>query len=89
METLNASDARSKFFKIVQDVIVKHEPLCITSKHGNVVVMSQEEYENMHEDLASVQETMYILSVPSMKESIVEASSSDISEYTNHKVLDW
>lgn len=82
MNICNATEARANFFKLIQDTITNHEPTCVTSKNGNIIVISQEDYD-------STQETLYIMSTPKMYESIVEASNQDISECTNYKDVDW
>ncbi len=58
MNTLSMSEARAGFKSTFLNVIDNHEPTLITNQRlGNVVMMSQEDYESM-------QETMYLLSTP-------------------------
>ena len=54
MTTLNATKARKELYKIIHDVVLTHEPTQITSKKGNVVMISEEDWER-------IQETLYIL----------------------------
>jgi len=53
MTILNATSARKIFFKLIKDVIKTHEPVYITGKNGNVVVLPEE-------DFRSIQETLYL-----------------------------
>jgi len=64
MPILNATTARKNFFKLVEDAVTTHEPIYITSKNGNVVVLSEE-------DFRSIQETLYLSSIPGMREKII------------------
>lgn len=51
MTSLNATQARSGFFDLIKRVLKKHEPLRISHKEGDVVVMSEEDYEGLLETL--------------------------------------
>jgi len=64
MSILNATTARKNFFKLVKDAVTTHEPIYITGKNGNVVVLSEE-------DFRSIQETLYLSSIPGMREKII------------------
>lgn len=64
MPILNATTARKNFFKLVEDAVTTHEPIYITGKNGNVVVLSEE-------DFRSIQETLYLSSIPGMREKII------------------
>ena len=54
METASITEARANIFKIAEQAIESHEPITLTYKKGDVVMMSLEDYE-------SLQETLYIL----------------------------
>jgi len=64
MPIVNATNARNNFFKLIEDVVVTHEPIYVTGKAGNVVVISEEDYR-------SIQETLYLISIPGMREKIL------------------
>ena len=64
MPILNATTARKNFFKLLEDAVTTHEPIYITGKNGNVVVLSEE-------DFRSIQETLYLSSIPGMREKII------------------
>ncbi len=80
MTTITATEARKSLYRILNDVNEFHEPVYITTKHSNAVLIS--EY-----DWRSIQETLYLLSIPGMRESIVEGLKTPIEECV--KELDW
>ncbi|MGC9366099.1 MAG: type II toxin-antitoxin system Phd/YefM family antitoxin [bacterium] len=63
MINLTATKARSKLFEIIKDAVTKHKIFHIRHKQGDVVLLSEEEYE-------SLQETLNLLSIPGFRESI-------------------
>jgi antitoxin YefM len=80
MNTLTASEARASLYRLIDEASVNHQPVVITGKRHNAVLVSAE-------DWASIQETMYLLSVPGMRESIREGLSAPIEECS--KELSW
>lgn len=73
-------EAQSNFQKIIDEVSESHRPAIVTSHNSNVVILAEE-------DWASIQETLYLLSVPGMRESIKEGLETPIDECS--KALDW
>lgn len=73
MSIVNATTARNNFFKLIEEVITTHEPVYITGKTGNVIMLSEEDYR-------SIQETLYLCSVPGMREKIVEGLNTPLEE---------
>lgn len=63
MTTLTASKARVDLYKLLDKTAESHEPIQITGKRHNAVLVSEE-------DWAAIQETLYLLSIPGMRESI-------------------
>ena len=80
MSTLTASEARAKLYRLIDQAAESHEPIRITGKRNNAVLVSEE-------DWSSVQETMYLLSVPGMRESIREGFETPVEELGTE--LDW
>jgi antitoxin YefM len=66
MEILSASEARAKLFSLVEQVNKDHLPRVITSRQGDAVLLSKDDWE-------SIQETLYLQSIPGLVESIREA----------------
>jgi prevent-host-death family protein len=71
MNTINITNARKDLYKIVRQVVESHEPIHITGKQGDAVIISVEDWKN-------IQETLYLTSVPGMRKSIIEGINTDI-----------
>ncbi|MBM9616980.1 type II toxin-antitoxin system Phd/YefM family antitoxin [Desulfobulbus rhabdoformis] len=80
MNILNATEARSKLYRLIDEAAENHEPIIITGKRKNAVLISEEDWN-------AISETMYLLSVPGMRESIKEGLNENLSDYS--KELDW
>jgi len=66
MTDINATEARQEFFNIIKNTIKKHQIYHIHHRDGDVVLMSEDEYE-------SLQETLELLSIPGFRESIAKS----------------
>jgi prevent-host-death family protein len=80
MQTLSASTARTNLYRLIDETAESHQPLVITGKRNNAVLVSAE-------DWAAMQETLFLLSVPNMRESIREGMNTPVSELAD--TLDW
>ncbi|HID83210.1 MAG TPA: type II toxin-antitoxin system Phd/YefM family antitoxin [Chromatiales bacterium] len=80
MTILNATEARARLYSLIDETKETHQPIVITGKRGNAVLVSEEDWN-------AISETLHLLSVPGMRESIKEALKQDISECS--KELDW
>lgn len=78
MSIYNISTARAKLFEIVDETNNTHQPIYIKGKRNNAVLISENDYESM-------QETMYINSIPNLAASILEASKEPIEECVSHE----
>jgi len=65
MTSMNASEAREKLYRLLDETASDHEPVLITGPRSNAVLVGEEDWN-------SIQETLYLLSVPGMRESIAE-----------------
>jgi len=65
MQTLTASEARANLYRLMDEAAASHQPITISGKRHNAVLISAEDWE-------AIQETLYLLSVPGMRESIKE-----------------
>jgi len=63
MTTLTASEARAKLYKLLDKTAVSHEPIQITGKRHNAILISEEDWR-------AIKETLYLVSIPRMRESI-------------------
>ena len=73
MKTITATSARSDLYSVIDATIAEHEPVQITSKRGNAVLVAEDDWR-------AIQETMHLLSVPGMRESIREGMAEPIEE---------
>lgn len=80
MSILNATEARAKLYSLIDETASSHEPIVITGKRANAVLISEEDWN-------AISETLFLLSVPGMRESIRKGMAQDISECTEE--LDW
>ena len=80
MTILNATEARANLYKLIDDTTVNHEPVFITGKRGNAVLLAEEDWN-------AINETLYLLSVPGMRESIIDGMQETLDDCANE--LDW
>ena len=80
MPTLTATEARSKLYGLIDETTASHEPIIIKGKRGNAVLISEDDWR-------SIQETIYLLNIPGMRESIRDGLATPVEECT--KELDW
>lgn len=73
MTTMTASQARSQLYRLMDEAAETHKPLLITGKRNNAVLVSEEDWR-------AVQETLYLLSIPGMRESIREGMATPLEE---------
>ena len=73
MPIINATKARTNFYKIIEETLTFNEPTVITGKKGNVVMISEEDYRAM-------EETLYISSIPGMEKKIVDGINEPLEE---------
>lgn len=80
MTTITATNARKELYKLLRQVQESHEPVCITSKQGSGILMSEK-------DFAAIQETLHLQSIPGMTQSIIEGMQTPINECSED--VDW
>jgi prevent-host-death family protein len=80
MTTITATEARKSLYRLLDEVSESHEPIQITGKRGNAILISEDDWR-------AVQETLYLHSIPGMKESIVEGLNTPVDKCDEE--LDW
>ena len=80
MTALTITEARKQLYKLVEAVQSSHEPIQLTGKGGDAVLISASDWE-------AIQETLYLLAIPGMRESIHEGMETPTQEMTQE--LDW
>jgi antitoxin YefM len=80
MTTLNVTEARANLYKLIDETSVSHEPVVITGKRGNAVLLAEDDWN-------AINETLHLLSVPGMRESILEGMQESIDSAATE--LNW
>jgi len=80
MQALTASEARANLYRIIDETAQSHEPIMISGKRSSAVLLSAE-------DWSAIQETLYLLAVPGMRESIKAGMAEPLA--TSAKALGW
>ena len=80
MTTVNVTEARANLYKLIDDASASHEPVVITGKRGNAVLLAEG-------DWTAINETLYLLSVPGMRESIIQGMQENLDEPSTE--LEW
>ena len=73
MGSISASEARRRLFSLIDEVRESHQPVEIHGKRGSAVLLSEQ-------DWCAIQETLYLASIPGMRESILEGMAAPIDE---------
>ena len=73
MKTINVTKAREQLYRLLNETADSHEPIQITGKQANAVLVSEEDWR-------AIQETMYLLAIPGMRESIIEGLQTPVEE---------
>ena len=71
MKTISATTARSDLYRVIDSAVETHEPIQITGKRGNAILVSEADWR-------SIQETLYLVSIPGMRESILAGIAEPI-----------
>ena len=82
MINTNITNFRKDIFNILEQTIKFNEPVNISTKSGNAVVLSEEDYNGL-------METLYLYSIPGMVESIKAAAAEPIEECIPESEVDW
>ena len=71
MKTVRVSEARADLYRLIDEAALSHEPIKIAGKRGNVIIIGEDDWR-------AVEETLYLLSVPGMRESIVKGMQTPV-----------
>ena len=77
---MTASEARADLYRLIDQAAESHQPILISGKRSSAVLVSAEDWQ-------AIQETLYLLSVPGMRESIKKGRDEPLAKST--KALDW
>jgi len=80
MKTVTASKARANLYRLIEEASQSSEPVQITGRIANAVLVSEQDWR-------AIQETMYLLSIPGMRESIRQGMDTPLEECSEK--LEW
>ena len=80
MATITVTEARIRIYRLIDEIASSHVPVTIKGKRSNAVLISEE-------DWSAIQETLFLLSIPGMRESILEGIKIPIEECSEE--IDW
>ena len=73
MTILSVTEARKTLYNLVDDVALSHDPIQIVGKRHSAVLISEEDWR-------AIQETLYLTSIPGMRESIRKGLDTPVAE---------
>ncbi|MBK5275946.1 MAG: type II toxin-antitoxin system Phd/YefM family antitoxin [Desulfuromonadales bacterium] len=73
MTTLTATEARKTLYNLVDDVALSHDPIQIVGKRNSAVLISEDDWR-------AIQESLYLTSIPGMRESIRKGLTTPLEE---------
>lgn len=73
MTAISASEARAKLYRLIDETAVSHQPVLISGKRNKAVLISEEDWQ-------AIQETLFLLSIPGMRESIRAGMATAVDE---------
>jgi antitoxin YefM len=77
---MSVSQVRKDIYNVMDETAQTHEPILITGKRNNVVMLSQEDWN-------AIEETLYLNSIPNMASSIQDSMNVDDSEFSED--IEW
>jgi antitoxin YefM len=73
MTTLSATEARKTLYNLLDDVALSHDPIQIVGKRHSAVLISEDDWR-------AIQETLYLTSIPGMRESIQKGLNTPLNK---------
>ena len=82
MKTITASEARARLFRLIDEVSAEHQPMLVTGKRNNVVLISEQDWRE-------IEETLHLLSIPGLKDDLLEGAGMPVGDCVAEDKLDW
>ena len=82
MINTNITNFRKDIFGLLEQTIKYNEPINVNTKDGNAVIISEEDYNGL-------METLYLSSIPGMKEKIVEGLNTSLEDCIPENQVDY
>ena len=82
MTNTNITNFRKNIYELLETTIKYNEPINVSTKNGNAVVISEEDYNNL-------METLYISSEPGLKDEKIKRGNAPDEDFVNEDEVDW
>ncbi|MBQ9658778.1 MAG: type II toxin-antitoxin system Phd/YefM family antitoxin [Clostridia bacterium] len=82
MTTTNITNFRKDIYEMLEQTIKYNEPINISTKNGNAIVLSEEDYN-------SLIETLYIESIPELKKELLDRANSSDNDFVSEDEVNW
>ncbi len=82
MLNTNITSFRKNIFNLLEQTIKYNEPINISTKEGNAVVISEEDYNGL-------METLYLSSIPDQREKIIDGLNTPLDDCLQEDEVDW
>lgn len=79
---VNVTNFRKNIFGLLEQTVTYNEPVNVSTKSGNVVLLSEDDYNGL-------METVYLMSIPGMKEKLVEGKNTPIEKCISEDEVEW
>lgn len=79
---VNVTNFRKNIFGLLEQTVTYNEPVNVSTKSGNVVLLSEDDYNGL-------METVYLMSIPGMKEKLVEGKNTSIENCIPEDEVEW
>ena len=76
MASISATEARRRLYSLIDEVGESHQPVQINGKRGNAVRLSEADWN-------AIQETLHLISIPGMRESILEGLATPVEDLSD------
>ena len=82
MTNINVTNFRKNIYELLEQTIKYNEPINVSTKNGNAVILSEEDYNNLIE-------TLYIYSVPGIKDEIIKRKNDSDDNFVKEDEVDF
>lgn len=82
MTNINITSFRKDIYNLLENTIKYNEPINISTKNGNAVVLSEEDYNNL-------METLYLESIPGLRDELIKRSKDSEKEFVDEEKVEW
>ncbi len=82
MQSITIANFSKNLFNVLNKAIINHEAFTVRTDKGNAIIMNDDDYRGM-------QETLYLLSIPGMKEKLLNGMAEPLSECISEEEAGW